>query len=274
MKSGIYTITNLINGKILVGESKNVQKRLNEHKTKLRGNYHENDYLQKAFNKYKEENFTFELLEECDIQFLLSQENYWCNLLDSHNDKFGYNILQTGPNKVNRKRTKPLTLNQKETLKKSLMGRKFSDVTKLKMSISKKDYYKANQHPQLGKSLSEERKQKISDKLKGKNFHTKAGLVNISNSSRNRTKTKEEIDKIVRFHTGRKRSNMAISNMISNSKTIRSVLQYDMNGKFIKEWCRIREAAESLGCDPSGISACCRNKCKSIKNFIWKYKQN
>lgn len=53
-----------------------------------------------------------------------------------------------------------------------------------------------------------------------------------------------------------------------------SDIQYDLEGNLIKEWSRIKEAADNLECDSSGISACCRNKCKSIKGFIWKYKQN
>jgi len=271
--SGIYTITNILTNQVLVGESKNVHKRLIEHRSKLRGNYHENDYLQKAFNKYGEQNFKFELLENCDPSFLLSQENYWCNLLDSHNDRFGYNILQTGPNKISHKRVKSLNEVQIETLRRSSTGRKFTNEAKLKMSSAKKLYYTNHKHPLLGRSMTEETKQKISSSLKGKNFHTEEGIINISNSAKHRIKSVEEINKIINFHTGRKRSNSSIQNMINNSRSIKSVIQYDMNGSFIREWDRIREAAEFLKCDPSGISACCRNKCKSIKNFKWKYKQ-
>ena len=61
--------------------------------------------------------------------------------------------------------------------------------------------------------------------------------------------------------------------MRESSKTITSVLQYDLDGNFVKEWNRIKEAADFYNCDSSGISACCRGKCKTIKNFIWKYKK-
>lgn len=95
---GIYIITNLITNKYYIGCSINLKKRISKHKTLLRGNYHINEHLQSSFNKYGIDNFSFEILEECEEQFLYSQENYWCNLLNSHNRKYGYNILPTNPN--------------------------------------------------------------------------------------------------------------------------------------------------------------------------------
>lgn len=274
MKSGIYTITNIVNNKIIVGQSNNVYKRLNEHKTKLRGNYHENDYLQKSFNKYGEDSFLFELLEECDSLFLLSQEHYWCNILDTHNEKYGYNILSTHPYIQMQKRVRPINKQSKCNIINGLKGRKFSEEAKKRMSISKKEYYKNNKHHQIGKKLSEETKRKISKANKGKNYQSEKNILAFIERSKNRVKPKEEIEKMIKFHTGRKRSKQSIINMIKASKTTRPVIQYDLNGNFIREWDRIREAADSLNCHPSGISACCRNKHKSIKNFIWRYKEN
>ncbi len=47
MFSGIYKITNNINGKIYVGQSENVYKRKAQHFTALRRNTHENKQMQK-----------------------------------------------------------------------------------------------------------------------------------------------------------------------------------------------------------------------------------
>lgn len=94
---GIYTITNVVNNKKYVGYSRDVSNRLYKHKCNLVENKHDNDYLQKAFNKYGLNNFNFELLVICKEEYLESEENYWCNILDTHNRKYGYNIQPTSP---------------------------------------------------------------------------------------------------------------------------------------------------------------------------------
>jgi len=96
-KSGVYIIQNIINHKVYIGASNNTYKRLCDHKMWLRKNNHDNIHLQASFNKYGEKNFTFEILEDCNREYIFSQENYWCNLLNSHDRRFGYNIDPTSP---------------------------------------------------------------------------------------------------------------------------------------------------------------------------------
>lgn len=97
MKSGIYTITNKINNKIYLGFSSFMERRNYKHFYHLKKGNHDNDKLQKAFNKYGKENFIFEILEECEVEHMCSLEHYWCNILNVHNDNYGYNILPTNP---------------------------------------------------------------------------------------------------------------------------------------------------------------------------------
>lgn len=94
-KSGIYTITNILDNKIYVGYATNFRKRKGDHISNLRKNKHKNIHLQRAFNRDGESNFKIELLEEYDIDILPSMEHYWCNLLQTHNPEKGYNILPT-----------------------------------------------------------------------------------------------------------------------------------------------------------------------------------
>ena len=61
--SGIYAIINKVNNKIYIGSSKNIYNRKAQHYSELRGNYHENKFLQRSWNKYGENNFEFRVIE-------------------------------------------------------------------------------------------------------------------------------------------------------------------------------------------------------------------
>ena len=55
-----------------------------------------------------------------------------------------------------------------------------------------------------------------------------------------------------------------------NSK---AVLQFSLNGDFIREFSCIKEACECLGVNQPLISMCCRGKKKTAYGFKWKYKE-
>jgi len=62
--SGIYTVTNKTTGRLYIGESLDIYRRWHdEHIPQLRKDRHYNKELQKDFNKYGEENFSFDILE-------------------------------------------------------------------------------------------------------------------------------------------------------------------------------------------------------------------
>lgn len=89
MKSGIYTIVNKRSKKLYVGRSRNVHRRLKEHKRNLERNTHCNGYLQSAYN-LEPDNFEFEVLELCDEEYLVSFEQYWLNMTQADDRKYGY----------------------------------------------------------------------------------------------------------------------------------------------------------------------------------------
>lgn len=55
LKPGIYKITNIHTGRIYIGQAKSFKKRWYQHCISLRGNKHQNKFLQNDFNKCKEE---------------------------------------------------------------------------------------------------------------------------------------------------------------------------------------------------------------------------
>lgn len=53
--------------------------------------------------------------------------------------------------------------------------------------------------------------------------------------------------------------------------TVKRILQYDLDGNFIKEYSSITEASIITKSNRKCINKCCRNKMKSTNNFQWKY---
>ena len=92
-------IKNLVNGKVYIGQSKNsngINYRLSYHKSKLRKGVHPNKHLQASYNKYGEHNFSFSIIEECDISQLNEREIYWIQFYNSLNPKYGFNKTTGG----------------------------------------------------------------------------------------------------------------------------------------------------------------------------------
>lgn len=59
--------------------------------------------------------------------------------------------------------------------------------------------------------------------------------------------------------------------IIFNKKPI---LQYDLNGVFIKEWDSATDVQKELGYNNSSITNCCKKISKTSYNYIWKYKES
>lgn len=77
--SGVYQIRNIINDKIYIGSSKNLEYRYKSHFRALNRGNHENRYLQRAYNKYGKSNFIFEIIEFCKVDLIFEIEQYWIN---------------------------------------------------------------------------------------------------------------------------------------------------------------------------------------------------
>ena len=103
---GIYKITNIMNRKSYIGQSKQVERRIREHKIRYTNdNSPSFDYpLYRSMRKYGVENFAFEVLEECSIEELDIRELYYINYYNTF-IPYGYN--QALPNQKSTTLTPP-----------------------------------------------------------------------------------------------------------------------------------------------------------------------
>ena len=58
----------------------------------------------------------------------------------------------------------------------------------------------------------------------------------------------------------------------TNGKLSKPVLQFTLDGEFVREWPSTREIERQLGYNNANISACCLGKRKSAYGFRWEYK--
>ncbi len=92
MICGIYKIQNILDNKIYIGSSVNIQNRKYKHFWLLSKNKHDNKHLQNSFNKNSKEVFEFTIIELCDYKSLVERENYYINYFKSNDSNYGYNL--------------------------------------------------------------------------------------------------------------------------------------------------------------------------------------
>lgn len=133
-----------MNGKLYIGQSVDVERRWKDHKNN--SNYvYMNNHLYSGIRKYGLDNFTFEVIVECDENMLDKFEIGIIQLYDTTNPKKGYNKALGGSYGKHSDETKA-------KMTKSRKGKTQSDETKKKISISLK-----------GKPRSDETKKKMSE---------------------------------------------------------------------------------------------------------------
>lgn len=95
---GIYCAKNIVNEKVYIGKSVNVEKRWKDHK---KGYNNPNasqyaSYFYNALRKYGFDSFEFSILEECTEDKLNDKEIFWINKFQSNNREYGYNTTNGG----------------------------------------------------------------------------------------------------------------------------------------------------------------------------------
>ena len=153
MTTGIYKITNLVNGKVYIGASRRIERRWIDHKRRASSPIHSD------LEALGEENFKFEVLLECPEDMLCQWERDMICLYDSDDPEKGYNC----------KNDRPYSLKNSESHKENPAWNKglkniYSDETRRKMSESHRGQKAWNK----GLKASDETRRKISEVKKGR----------------------------------------------------------------------------------------------------------
>lgn len=120
---GIYKITNKTNGRCYIGQSTHIEKRWKDHYY-AHQNMNDEGYnypLYKAMRKYGYDNFTFEILEECNFTALNEREMFYVKQFNSFND--GYNQTLGGDSTT---QSSKLTIEQVLEIQDKLLTQKYT----------------------------------------------------------------------------------------------------------------------------------------------------
>jgi len=75
----IYKISNLLDDRVYIGSTVDYNRRHREHINDLKNGNHHNIHLQRFFNKYGLDKLVFNIIEECDNNFLKETEQKYLN---------------------------------------------------------------------------------------------------------------------------------------------------------------------------------------------------
>lgn len=91
---GIYKYQNKLNGKIYIGQSTDIERRYQQHLWDAEKRPEQGTGIDLAINKYGINNFTFEIIEQCNSDQLDERERFWIEYFNSYTD--GYNRTPGG----------------------------------------------------------------------------------------------------------------------------------------------------------------------------------
>jgi group I intron endonuclease len=161
LNTGIYKIENKENGKMYIGSaSSSFAVRFRRHKSDLNANKHHSEILQRAWNKYGADNFTFEIIAACLPDECIRFEQLY---IDTYSPEYNVCPIAGSVKGIKRSETFAEAITERMQGNTIWRGRTHTEEAKEKIAIANK----GRKPHTTGKHLSEETRQKISQSLKG-----------------------------------------------------------------------------------------------------------
>lgn len=242
----IYKITNRVNGKVYIGQTKNsLQWRWRKHCMPSE----KCTCLVRAIQKYGKENFTVEQIDTAsDRDELNAKEIYWIQHYDCIAPN-GYNLKSGGnENLIYSEETR-------RRISQANIGKKPSVETRRKISEANK-----------GKKLSEETKRRMSESRTGRVVSTET-RAKISQSLMGHSFTDETRRKMSEAQKKRVITDETRKKMSESSNRKRKVLCVETGEIFDS----IAKASEKYKASDTHISCVCRGKRKTAGGYHWRY---
>jgi group I intron endonuclease len=147
----VYLITNLVNGKLYVGQTvTSLAQRWERHCRESR------TVISKAIKKYGRGSFAVEQIGTARNQDELDAiEGLWIRLLASHVKAIGYNV------RLAAKGYRTLPAESMDKFRQKRLGHEVTPETRLKVSQGLKKYFETHEHPNKGKTMSDEQYEKM-----------------------------------------------------------------------------------------------------------------
>lgn len=174
MTCGIYSIMNKISGRRYVGQSKDVEARLREHRSALSSGRHSNSYLQRSYDKHGEDAFDFGLVLVCSEENLTMYEQA---VADAYREDGLYNIglfldapwrggQRGSPSKRHREKLSKAYIGQVPWNKGKIGVYSKEMLERMSKANTGRRVLSGSDSPNYGKRLSKKHREKISEGLR------------------------------------------------------------------------------------------------------------
>jgi group I intron endonuclease len=193
--SGIYIILNRKNGKVYLGKTNDLKRRIKEHHSKLNCGHHDNRYLQASWNKHGAKAFQFKILERCPLEQLDEREKHHIAIYKARG--LAYNLSDGGEGASGAIRSPETRLKMSKAQK----GRTITPEARRKLSEANTGFRHTEEtlakmrEVHTGKLHTEETKRKIAESHKTENLSEEYRRKLSEGAKRREARKRAERDK-------------------------------------------------------------------------------